>query len=36
MMALGITLPIAADRVWKTWDFSFHMVPDLPELLTVG
>ncbi|MFU9135864.1 alpha/beta fold hydrolase [Erwinia tasmaniensis] len=36
----GITLPemlpAAPDRSWKTWHFSFHMLPDLPEALIAG
>ena len=36
----GITLPealpIAPDRAWRTWHFSFHMIPDLPEMLIAG
>jgi len=36
----GITLPemlpSVADRSWKTWHFSFHAVPDLPEILLAG
>jgi pimeloyl-ACP methyl ester carboxylesterase len=36
----GITLPemlpSASDRSWKTWHFSFHAVPDLPEILLAG
>jgi pimeloyl-ACP methyl ester carboxylesterase len=36
----GITLPdmlpSSSDRSWKTWHFSFHAVPDLPEILLAG
>ncbi|MBL8659147.1 MAG: alpha/beta hydrolase [Rhodospirillales bacterium] len=36
----GITLPdafpAAPDRAWRTWHFSFHMIPDLPETLIAG
>ncbi|MGQ9367021.1 alpha/beta fold hydrolase [Azospirillum sp. ST 5-10] len=36
----GITLPealpTAPDRAWRTWHFSFHMIPDLPEMLITG
>jgi pimeloyl-ACP methyl ester carboxylesterase len=36
----GITLPdalpIAPDRAWRTWHFSFHVIPDLPEMLISG
>lgn len=36
----GITLPemlpSVSDRSWKTWHFSFHAVPDLPEILLAG
>lgn len=36
----GVTLPdmlpTAPDRAWRTWHFSFHVVPDLPELLIGG
>lgn len=36
----GITLPdsipIDAERAWKTWHFAFHLVPDLPEMLLTG
>ena len=36
----GITLPdnlpIAPDRAWRTWHFSFHGLPDLPEMLIGG
>ena len=36
----GITLPddlpIAPDRAWRTWHFSFHGLPDLPEMLISG
>lgn len=36
----GITLPdmlpSSSDRAWKTWHFSFHAVPDLPEILLEG
>lgn len=36
----GVTLPemlpYAPDRAWRTWHFSFHAVPDLPEMLIAG
>jgi len=36
----GITLPdalpVTPDKVWKTWHFSFHLIPDLPEALITG
>lgn len=36
----GVTLPehlpSASDKSWKTWHFSFHAVPDLPEILLEG
>ncbi len=36
----GITLPdalpTAPDRAWRTWHFSFHGLPDLPEMLIAG
>lgn len=36
----GVTLPdmlpSSSDRSWKTWHFSFHAVPDLPEILLAG
>jgi pimeloyl-ACP methyl ester carboxylesterase len=36
----GITLPdmlpSSSDLSWKTWHFSFHAVPDLPEILLAG
>jgi pimeloyl-ACP methyl ester carboxylesterase len=36
----GITLPdmlpSSSDRSWKTWHFSFHALPDLPEMLLAG
>ena len=36
----GITLPdalpTAPDRVWRTWHFAFHSLPDLPEILIGG
>jgi pimeloyl-ACP methyl ester carboxylesterase len=36
----GITLPdalpIAPDLAWRTWHFSFHGLPDLPEMLIGG
>jgi len=36
----GITLPdvlpTAPDRAWRTWHFSFHGLPDLPEVLISG
>jgi pimeloyl-ACP methyl ester carboxylesterase len=36
----GITLPdalpTAPERAWRTWQFAFHAIPDLPELLISG
>ena len=36
----GITLPdvlpTSPDRAWRTWHFSFHGLPDLPEVLISG
>jgi microsomal epoxide hydrolase len=36
----GITRPdavsTAPERVWWTWHFAFHAIPDLPELLITG
>ncbi|WP_027211399.1 alpha/beta fold hydrolase [Burkholderia sp. WSM2232] len=36
----GITLPdmlpSSSSSSWKTWHFSFHAVPDLPEMLLAG
>ncbi|WP_423803380.1 alpha/beta fold hydrolase [Pantoea piersonii] len=36
----GVTLPdmlpTASRNAWKTWHFSFHAVPDLPEILLAG
>lgn len=35
-MTLPEALPTAPDRAWRTWHFSFHMIPDLPEMLIAG
>lgn len=35
-VTLPDALPSASDRAWKTWHFSFHAVPDLPEILLAG
>jgi pimeloyl-ACP methyl ester carboxylesterase len=36
----GVTLPAALpttpERAWRTWHFSFHAIPDLPEVLITG
>ncbi|PKV90982.1 pimeloyl-ACP methyl ester carboxylesterase [Amycolatopsis echigonensis] len=36
----GITLPDSVptdpERAWKTWHFTFHLVPELPETLLAG
>ncbi len=29
-------LPTSPEKSWKTWHFSFHAVPDLPEMLLQG
>ena len=29
-------LPSSPDKSWKTWHFSFHALPDLPEILLQG
>ncbi|MEV5014347.1 alpha/beta fold hydrolase [Streptomyces sp. NPDC053780] len=35
-ITLPETIPTDPDRVWKTWHFAFHLVPDLPETLLTG
>ena len=35
-VTLPDTLPVAADRAWRTWHFAFHVVDDLPEALITG
>jgi pimeloyl-ACP methyl ester carboxylesterase len=35
-VTLPEALPVHMDKAWKTWHFSFHMVPDLAESLIQG
>jgi len=35
-VTLPEALPVTLDKAWKTWHFSFHMVPDLAETLIQG
>ncbi|OCY33922.1 hydrolase [Acinetobacter pittii] len=35
-VTLPEALPVTLDKAWKTWHFSFHMVPDLAENLIQG
>lgn len=35
-VTLPNALPVTSDKVWKTWHFSFHLVPDLAESLIHG
>lgn len=35
-VTLPDALPVTLDKAWKTWHFSFHMVPDLAEDLIQG
>ncbi|WP_321817283.1 MULTISPECIES: alpha/beta hydrolase [unclassified Paraburkholderia] len=35
-ITLPTALPTAPDRVWRTWHFAFHLLPDLPETLIAG
>lgn len=35
-VTLPSALPVTSDKVWKTWHFAFHMVPDLAENLISG
>lgn len=35
-VTLPETLPLAADKAWRTWHFAFHSIADLPEALISG
>jgi pimeloyl-ACP methyl ester carboxylesterase len=35
-VTLPETLPLAADKAWRTWHFAFHAIADLPEALISG
>ena len=35
-VTLPEVLPTAPHRAWRTWHFSFHAIPDLPEMLIAG
>lgn len=35
-VTLPETLPLAADKAWRTWHFAFHAITDLPEALITG
>ncbi|MFC0338078.1 Pimeloyl-ACP methyl ester carboxylesterase [Kushneria avicenniae] len=35
-VTLPASLPSSSDHSWKTWHFSFHALPDLPEILLEG
>ncbi|WP_418939793.1 alpha/beta fold hydrolase [Paraburkholderia bryophila] len=35
-ITLPAALPTAPERAWRTWHFSFHTIPDLPETLIAG